>query len=1122
MPVHIPPTHGIPPRFLNPDAPIARLSHRFWKTEHGLPQNSATALCQTRDGYLWIGTEEGLVRFDGVRFTTFNKTNTPAFKNHWVNEILAVNNSNNAGYTLWIGTLGGLVRFQNGAFTSFTTKDGLPSNSIVSLLADRTGALWIGTRGKGLSCLRNNVFTNYSTQNGLASDFVHGLAEGRDGTIWIGLDGGGVQALRNGVFTRFTAAHGLTSDNTWAVAVDTTDKAGDIVWVGTNGGGLNRLQNGIVTASYTTKEGLLNNIVAALWRETNGTLWIGTWGGGLNRLRNAVISSFTTKQGLSDNVVYALHGDREGALWVGTQGGGVNRLQTGTFTTYTALDGLVGNFAVCFAQSERRVNPTSADSVLWLGTYNGLSKYHNGVFTNYTVQNGLTSNSVHTLWQDSSNGALDGALWIGTWDGGLNRFSNGVFTHITTKEGLLNNTVTSVKPDEISRGGLWVGTWGGVNRLQDGKIAEAYTVKNGLTTNFVFTLLPDRKNNALWIGTWGGGLNRLQNGIITAFTDTNGLSNNFVRSLMQDDAGMLWVGTAGGGLHRYDGKRWTNYTSHNGLFDDHVWTIREDGLGWVWMSCNRGVFRVRKHDLTAFAEGKIPRITSQAFGKADGMKDAECNGGTPASWQDRTGRLYFPTAQGVAAVQPNNLVSNPLPPPVVIEQINADSLNVSVDPPLTFPPDTKKFEFSYTATSLAVPEKVRFRYLLEGYDKDWTEVGTRRVAYYTNLPRGRSYRFRVLACNNDGIWNETGATVEFVLQPFVWETWWFLGLCSISVGVAGFGAYSLRVRRLHERASHFERIVGQRTAELREANDEIQRQLTIQTEQAREIELANTYLQETNAQLDQALRDLQETQTQLVASERIGAIGMLAAGIMHEINNPNAGVYGALEQIILKIRNLHAFFLSLLDEEGKQSQEAVRFAGMVGDIETMLHLARDGSARVKNIVGTLRGFTKYQAEGVKSDALERELAATVEIFKFQYNNVRVSMEFTGDCTIEANFGEINQVFLNLLVNASQAGATEITIHAREVSINAGVGTSSVEVRLSDNGGGMDDAMQKRVFEPFYTTKGAGNSGLGLTISKTILERHKATLRVESQLGAGTTFVLVFGKRLQDDALNISI
>lgn len=310
-------------------------------------------------------------------------------------------------------------------------------------------------------------------------------------------------------------------------------------------------------------------------------------------------------------------------------------------------------------------------------------------------------------------------------------------------------------------------------------------------------------------------------------------------------------------------------------------------------------------------------------------------------------------------------------------------------------------------------------------------------------------------------------------------------------------------RELAQKLQHQERI---RNTELARANEEISRQNVILEEQSREIELTNTHLNEVIIELDTALHDLKETQTQLVASERIGAVGLLTAGVMHEINNPNAAIYAALEQMQLKAGDVRTFFMSLLDENGKESPEAKRFTTMTADMERMISIALEGSNRVKHIVSSLRSFTKHQEDGVKSAPLAQELAATVEMFRYQFKSVEVVQEFVGDTTIEANFGEINQVVLNLLVNAAQAGATAIQL----VSTTT---VDSVSISVKDNGKGIPPESLERMFEPFYTTKGAGNSGLGLSISKKILERHGAVLRVESVIGQGTVFTITFRKHL---------
>ena len=308
-----------------------------------------------------------------------------------------------------------------------------------------------------------------------------------------------------------------------------------------------------------------------------------------------------------------------------------------------------------------------------------------------------------------------------------------------------------------------------------------------------------------------------------------------------------------------------------------------------------------------------------------------------------------------------------------------------------------------------------------------------------------------------------------------------------------------RDRELAQKLREQEQI---RNKELASANEEIRRQNVILEEQSREIELTNTHLNEVILELDTALTDLKETQTQLVASERLSAVGMLTAGVMHEINNPNAAVYAALEQMRLKEENIRTFFLSLISDDEQQSPEAKRFIRLTDEIRHMIGIALEGSNRVKQIVSSLRTFTKHQEDGIKSAPLKDELASTLEMFRYQFKNVDIRLEYIGDTTIEANFGEINQVFLNLFVNAAQAGASVVTLHTETRA-------SGVEARVIDNGGGIPQEVLERIFEPFYTTKGTGNSGLGLSISKRIIEKHRATMQVKSRIGEGTTFILTF-------------
>ncbi len=433
------------------------------------------------------------------------------------------------------------------------------------------------------------------------------------------------------------------------------------------------------------------------------------------------------------------------------------------------------------------------DGYIWLGTQEGLVRFDGVRFTVFDKKNteDIKDSHILTLFEDH-----EGSLWIGTYGGGLNRLKDGEFTAYTTKEGLSNDFVWSIYEDR--KGSLWIGTYGGgLNRLKDGEFT-AFTTKEGLSNNFVRSIYEDREGS-LWIGTDGGGLNRLRDEKFTVYTIKEGLSNDLVRSIYEDREGSLWIGTRGGGLNRLKDGKFTVYTTKEGLFDDTVWQILEDGKGNLWMSCNNGIFRVNKRELNDFAEGKISSINSISYGKPDGMMSKECNGGVqPAGWKSRDGRLWFPTIRGVAMIDPENIRTNKMPPPVLIEQVIIDNRSFVDSRIIQISPGNKDFEFHYTGLSFLVPDRVKFKYKLEGWNKEWIDAGTRRMAYYTNIPPG-SYCFRVIACNNDGIWNEEGASLKIIVPPTFWQTWWFRVLLVLSILSAVIFIYKLNTRAIHRR-----------------------------------------------------------------------------------------------------------------------------------------------------------------------------------------------------------------------------------------------------------------------------------------------------------------------------------
>lgn len=758
--------------------------HDVWQTDRGLPQNSVVAIVQTRDSYIWLATQEGLVRFDGIRFTVFDKRTTPQIKE---NNIQALYEDREG--SLWAGTEGGgLVRLKDGKFTAFTTQDGLADNIVDALYEDREGNLWIGTLG-GLSRFKDGVFTNFTTKDGLPKDTVLSICEDRSGNLWIGTDDG-LSRLKDSRFTSYTTEDGLANNLVRAVC---EDREGNL-WIGTQTG-LSRFKDGRFT-NFTTKDGLVNDGVLTVYEDREGDLWIGTRGG-LAKRKDGHFSSYTMKEGLSENNVASICEDREGNLWIGTYEGGLNRLKEGRFTVYARKDGLAGDI----------VRPVFEDSKgdLWIGTASGLSRWSGGKITNYTTKDGLADDNVLALCEDRS-----GDLWIGT-SGGLNRFSNERLTSYTTKKGLSDNTVLSLCDGRD--GSVWIGTANGLNRLENETITT-YTTSNGLTNASIWSLLKDTQE-AVWIGTDGGGLNRLKDGKFTAFTTNDGLANDIVLSIHEDSEGALWIGTSGG-LSRMKNGVFASYTTEAGLFDDVVFQVLEDARANLWMSCNKGVFRVSKQELEDFSQGRTRAINSISYGTADGMKSRECNGGfQPAGWRTRDGRLWFPTVKGVAVIDPENITVNQLAPAVMIERVLVDHEQIDAIANAELAPGKGKFEFHYTGLSFVAPEKVRFKYKLEGFDKSWVDAGTQREAVYTNIPPG-SYAFRVIACNNDGVWNETGTAFSFYLKPHFYQTYLFYTLCAANAVLIGLGLYRLRVKHIE---AQFSAVLGERNRMAREIHD---------------------------------------------------------------------------------------------------------------------------------------------------------------------------------------------------------------------------------------------------------------------------------------------------------------
>ncbi len=843
----------------------AAAAYRFdsWTADDGLPQNIVTAITQTRDGYLWIATLDGLARFDGVRFTVFTRSNSPGIE---TNRFTAIHEDIHGD--LWLGTETGVVtRYRHGRFVSYTSAHGLPQLFVKGFTANDDGEFWVlsgGTiqqwhaaTGRFVDIEAPTVRTGYHPMAwetrggfwGVGPGGLHRFAGGHwsrhaidetlqarvqlagqapDGALW--LAGPAMVPTRVGPHVA-GGAHDATvtwrmhAGGTWAFALTPAlDRSLTLDGTGTS-----------ETIEFTT-----------LYEGRDGDIWLGTNGRGLHRVREQVVTVYSTAQGLTDGNIYAVLQDRAGAMWLGTWTGGLHRFADGRFTTYTTEDGLAANQVLALAEGR--------DGRLWVASIGGLQTFDGRRFTDVFRTFDDRDTGVRAIHEDPA-----GALWYGT-DTGLVRLHDGATTRFSTGDGLVGDDVRVII--DAARGGLWVGGLDGVTHVQGGVL----TVPQGLES----------------------------------------LRGGTVRALYEDRDGVLWIGTYDNGLGRLQDGHFTRYTTRDGLFNDGVFQILEDTRGRLWMSSNRGISRVGKQELTDVSAGRRSRITSVGYGRKDGLLNAECNGGVwPAGVRAADGRLWFPTQNGVAVVDPATIADEAGPPAVVIESALVE--NASVDAArlgdvLQVRPGQRHFEIQYTGLSFGDAERLRFRYRLDGLDDHWTDAGTRRVAYYSNVPPGR-YTFMVTAATGDSVWSPDAARLAILVSPPFYRTWWFLtllALCSVGGFVLVYEARVARAERARARQQAFSHqlIASQERERQRvaaELHDSLGQSLAIIKNRA----LAGLREQGAHEQALEQLREIADAADDAMDETQTIAYGLRPAQV------DRVGITRAIEGMVARVADAH-------------------------------------------------------------------------------------------------------------------------------------------------------------------------------------------------------------------------
>ncbi len=740
----------------------SQYGYEVWTADDGLPQNLIRGIDQTADGYLWIATLDGLVRFDGVRFTIFNKNNTPGIAS---NRFRAMYQDKKGG--LWLcNEAGGVTLYREGKFRTYGIKDGIPGYVVDGLTGDDEGHFWVLSGDKIASWDEKKDRFTEITPN-IPNIHYHLLLWDNAG-FW-GQDGKALVCFSKGHFITYPLPQQFADNSLWAGALDQNG----VLWLETLDGRQARIASNGSNASPNNQR-----LPEFIYRETDGRSWTIRVGRRLSRTLE-----FESSGKLVTLPVTHLYTDRQQNLWAGTEGQGLFRLQQQTIHIYPQNQGL----------DAENVYPIYQDrsGAVWFGAWNtGLSRLSDGRLTSYTVADGLPNPLVTAIDEDKN-----GRLLVGT-HGGLRIFNHGRFEkplELNLPDGAV---VQAMLHDDT--GNQWFGTNHGLFLYRSG-VTTPFTTKDGLAADDVRVIVQNAAGD-LWIGGYGG-LSHLQNGHFTHWTEKDGLPSNNVRSIYFDSDGTLWIGTYDGGLARFKNNRFTRYTVHEGLFNNGAFQILEDTHGNFWISCNRGIYRVSKKELNELADGVRSMITSVAYGKIDGMLNVECNGGLwPAGIKTRDGRLWFPTQDGVAVINPEEIIYDLQPPPVVIESALVGHVPAAITGPVRIAPDQENLEIQYTALSFIRPDQLRFKYQLDGLDSTWIDAGSRRTAYYSHIPPGK-YVFRVIASNRDGVWSTTAKNLPVtVLAPF-YKTWWFATLAAIAAVILITLAWRFRAAQLEHIAS---------------------------------------------------------------------------------------------------------------------------------------------------------------------------------------------------------------------------------------------------------------------------------------------------------------------------------
>ena len=1042
---------------LDPAKALQQYYCQSWTRQNGLPVNGIKAITQAKDGYLWLGTAAGLLRFDGTEFTLIDLASVPGIRGTIVTSMA---NANDDG--LWVGLQDGAFGYYGGGSFSPRGKAawGGLSLDVRSVMEAKDGTMWLAAQREAARITRAGNYEPVLTSTAdLQVNILFHFADSH-GRHWIATAAQGLYYWFDGKLVRF---HDPIVVTTLGMAEDPEGN----IWIGGPAGllcydsNLRRQEVPPLAAEIRT-----------LFIDRRGILWIGTDGAGLVRYQYGAYSFLRKSDGLASDYVTTLTEDSEGDLWVGTSGG-LSQLRDVKFAAENPAEDPSADVAAAVCSSAR--------GGAWVAGRAGVTYYDGTTRQTYSTQAGLPAAVVKRVFE-----AANGDVYLVSGLTNLAILSGEKVAAIhAAAPYLIVGMVEDTKSVVVSVGG---------SLYRASKEAITPYAFAGAPPDFkwIFNLAPGR-DGAFWVASERG-IFRVKDGAFQRWSTPEGLPEPITYTIMMDSDGTVWASTPSGVVRLKDNKICV-IRRKDGLFDDNIYAIVPDDLGNFWIDSGRGIYRVSRQAMNDFADGRIGRVESLAFNGPDSVTTADkTNSQERVGCKSLDGRIWFPSAKGVVIIDPAHIPTNRVPPAVHLDRILANGVAVDRTTPALVPPGKGELEVHFTALSFAAPQRVKIRYQLEGYDKDWIETENRREAFYTNLRPGH-YLFRVTAANGDGVWNTNGPSLAIVLQPYFYQTGWFAGLVVVGLAGLGFGTYSWRTTALRWRNEQLERRIAERTAELAKSYDE-----------------------------------LKQAQSVLLETSRLAGIAEMATGVLHNLGNALNSVnttvnlttdrlqkskVTALGKVVQLLEEQHgrlAEFFSA-DQRGQQlpgylAQLSGHLLAERAELLRELEALQQNVDHIKEIVAAQQSYVRVSGitEVVPASELV-EYGLRISEASLQRHDVAVVREFLPAPPVKVERQKVLQILVNLIRNAKEA----INEGGRpDKRLVLGVRVSAegrVQIDVTDNGVGIAAQNLTRVFAFGYTTKKAGH-GFGLHSSALAAKEMGGSLEARSDgPGQGATFIL---------------